>query len=168
MTLRDSIRRRASKGKPFTILEVVHICLEMTTALAHAHENEIVHRDIKPENAFLHRGREGEKPSVRVLDFGISEWTDGDAADWQGVKGTARYMAPEQFRRGRVTPPADVYAMGLVTFELLTLEHPFEIGGRKLERAEFEYVQCDVTPPRVSEFRADVPSSLVALIAASR
>lgn len=166
MTLRESIRRRASKNKPFAVVEIVHLCLEVATALAHAHENEIVHRDIKPENIFLARGREGEQTSVKVLDFGISSWTDDVAVRSPVLKGTLRYMAPEQFRRQRVVPATDVYAIGLILFELVTMECPFEIGGRKLERGEFEYVHCQVTPPLVSDFRADVPPSLVALIAA--
>jgi eukaryotic-like serine/threonine-protein kinase len=84
----------------------------------------IVHRDLKPENLFLARQEEGP-PIVKVLDFGIVKMADdvGGVTASGEIVGTPAYMAPEQATAGgRVTPAADRYALGLLTYRLLTGE----------------------------------------------
>jgi serine/threonine-protein kinase len=108
---------------------VVDLMLQACEALAEAHSIGIVHRDIKPANFFLTRGSDGA-PLLKVLDFGISKTasTAGNLTATQSVMGTPAYMSPEQMRSSRdVDNRADIWALGVVLFELLQGAPPF--GG---------------------------------------
>ncbi len=104
------------------VAERLRLFLSVCAAVAHAHRNLIVHRDIKPSNLLV--TRDGE---VKLLDFGIARLLDVDAlATGTGLRlFTPEYAAPEQVRGDPVTTSADVYALGLVLFELLTGERPY-------------------------------------------
>jgi serine/threonine-protein kinase len=102
---------------------------QVLTGLAAAHGAGIVHRDLKPENILLDRAH-GDPPRARVRDFGIARLTTGAALTrTTGLMGTPEYMAPEMAEQQGVGPPADVYAAGIVLYELLTGRTPFR-GGR--------------------------------------
>jgi serine/threonine-protein kinase len=108
---------------------VVDLMLQACEALAEAHSIGIVHRDIKPANFFLTRGSDGA-PLLKVLDFGISKTasTAGNLTATQSVMGTPAYMSPEQMRSSRdVDARADIWALGVVLYELLQGAPPF--GG---------------------------------------
>lgn len=132
---------------------------QVASGLAAAHADGVIHRDLKPANVMVVPGG-----LVKVLDFGLGQIVDdadGDRVTSSGVTvGTARYMAPEQFRSSRVTQAADLYALGCVLFELLTgvppfhSESPFELGEK--HRTE--------QPPPVSALRRDVPRDLELLV----
>src|SRR5262249_44140181 len=95
-------------------------------ALAHAHEQGIIHRDIKPENIVLERVT-GIDELVRVLDFGLAKIRDGQTAMTVGMAlGTPNYMAPEQIGEGTVDQRTDLYAAGVILFEMLTGRRPFD------------------------------------------
>ncbi len=100
---------------PFTPSEVARLLYELLEALAYAHRQGVVHRDIKPENIFLcGDGR------IKLMDFGIAKVAHSTLASQSGmVSGTLDYMAPERFRR-ESPPSSDLYALGLVAWELLT------------------------------------------------
>ncbi|WP_331104286.1 serine/threonine-protein kinase [Archangium sp.] len=101
--------------------EALDIALQLADVLAHAHWQKVVHRDLKPENVMVHRGLRGYH--VKVLDFGIARILADGATRLtdQGVAaGTPRYMAPEQVQGKEVDARADIYALGLVLFEMLT------------------------------------------------
>jgi serine/threonine-protein kinase len=122
--LRDEIDRGPMSGH--RVLSVMRgVCL----AVDAAHRRRLVHRDLKPENVFLARGDEGETP--KVLDFGIAKVLSGEPAGRQletgfdAVVGTPRYMAPEQLRGGAPEPSWDIWALGLMAYEMLTGSHPF-------------------------------------------
>lgn len=110
-----------------------HLVKQILTALAVAHREGIVHRDLKPENIILSLF-DGDPDFVKVLDFGIAKLTRGDeSADAlktltvQGyVLGTPHYMSPETISGDEVTSQADLYATGILLYELLAGEHPFE------------------------------------------
>lgn len=128
-TLAHELRARAMAGKPYSVAEALDVLAPAFSALAYAHSQGIVHRDIKPGNLFMSLARDG-KTRMKVLDFGLAkifEPTLGVAPSVQTMKGVAlcspSYGAPEQFvkRFGPIGPWTDVYALALVTLELLSL-----------------------------------------------
>ena len=125
---------------------------QIASGLAAAHAEKVVHRDLKPANVIVVPGG-----VVKVLDFGLGQIVDEDGTQLtsSGVTvGTARYMAPEQFRGSTVTPAADLYALGCVLFELLTGVPPFH-GGSAYELGE-KHRNADIPPLRT--LRQDVPA----------
>ncbi|HEX4458934.1 MAG TPA: serine/threonine-protein kinase, partial [Polyangia bacterium] len=122
---------------PLPFAEVVPIVRDVCEALAVAHAIGLVHRDLKPANLFLVE-RAGEAPFVKVLDFGIAKVLGGDASGAEQLTrtghllGTPQYMAPEQIDGGAVDVRADVYALGVIVYELATGTLPFAaqtVGG---------------------------------------
>jgi serine/threonine protein kinase len=114
--------------------EAVDLVLQACVALAEAHALGIIHRDIKPSNLFLTR-RPGGSPCVKVLDFGISKvqrsgtraGTPKLATRASVIMGTPAYAAPEQLRDARdVDARTDVWALGVVLYQLVTGQHPFD------------------------------------------
>ncbi|HEU4582588.1 MAG TPA: serine/threonine-protein kinase [Polyangiaceae bacterium] len=106
--------------------QALQVSRQVLASLAEAHAAGIVHRDIKPANLFLCAG--AEWPFVRVLDFGIAASTDRSADKLTltgAVVGSAPYMSPEQAQGREAGPAADLYALGVVLFELLTRSTPF-------------------------------------------
>ena len=141
--------------------EAIAVLQQTLECLAEAHNLGIVHRDIKPANLFLNDEQAGTT-SVRVLDFGIAkafqgEWGRGTMAPVTAagdILGTPAYMAPEQCS-GEVdlTATVDVYAMGVVAFELLAGERPFR--GRT--RFQLMKDHLDTLPPPLAGFALDHP-----------
>ncbi|HEX2771716.1 MAG TPA: serine/threonine-protein kinase, partial [Micromonosporaceae bacterium] len=127
--LREHLRDRSR----LTVAEALGLAAAMATALAHAHDQGVVHRDVKPENVLLHPAAGGE--SVPMLtDFGIARLVEETSTTRSVVLlGTPLYMAPELADGQRGGPPADVYATGVVLYELLaghppfTAEHPLAV-----------------------------------------
>ncbi len=147
--------------------DVLKIATELLEALYHMHDGErdpqrvrppVLHRDIKPENIFLARTADGH--IVKLLDLGIAILLDEDT---HGSCGTPKYMAPEQFRRERLTPQTDLYQAGCVFFELLTRRHPFPLATTTPQFAE---AHMNETPPRVSRF-TNVPKLVDDVIASA-
>jgi serine/threonine-protein kinase len=104
----------------------IAIARQVLAGLAHAHEHAIVHRDVKPENIVLVEGA-GLVDHVRILDFGLAKLRDSSTVLTVGLAlGTPNYMAPEQMREGPVDERVDVYAAGLLLFEMLTGKKPFD------------------------------------------
>jgi eukaryotic-like serine/threonine-protein kinase len=121
----ESLRVRLAREKQLPVDEAVRIAREVADALDYAHRHGVIHRDIKPENILLHDGR------ALVADFGIAlaaARSDGGTRMTEtGMSlGTPHYMSPEQAMGEReITAKSDVYAIGCVTYEMLTGEPPF-------------------------------------------
>ncbi len=133
-------------------------------AIAEAHAMGIVHRDIKPQNLFLAR-TVGGQPKVKVLDFGVSKSLTNSGAgaltQTRAMLGSPLYMSPEQMRSSRdVDARADVWALGVVLYELLTKRCPFE--AESMPELCLKVVSDPPTP--ISTHRPDVPQSMVDVI----
>jgi len=119
----ESLRDRLSREKQLPITDAVRIASEVASALDYAHRHGVIHRDIKPENILLHYG------SALVADFGIALAASkaGTRMTETGMSlGTPQYMSPEQAMGEReITARSDVYALGCVTYEMLSGEPPF-------------------------------------------
>ncbi|MGO9711859.1 MAG: serine/threonine-protein kinase [Polyangiaceae bacterium] len=118
------------------------IAIDLLDALDHAHALGVIHRDVKPENIFLHRGP-NEAHQTKLLDFGVMRMLSGEQPQTGGrFVGTLRYAPPEQLRGGPITPRVDLYATGLVIYEMLAGGGPFDdqttdrdIANAHLEKA---------------------------------
>ncbi|RBQ14507.1 hypothetical protein DP939_40290 [Spongiactinospora rosea] len=118
--------------------EAVGIVIELAGALAAAHAAGVVHRDVKPANVLLGR-------SVMLTDFGVARILQGPAAAATAVVGTPIYMAPEAIEGASAAPAADVYALGMVLYELLAGRAPFA-GGNHLSALHSAF---NMTPRRL-------------------
>jgi serine/threonine-protein kinase len=162
-----------SRDRRLELLRAITIVNQMAGALGAAHAKGIVHRDLKPENVMLTR-REGRRELIRqftdeaglhtvterekafdfvkILDFGVAKVRDPDATEGrvtqQGVVfGTPEYMAPETARIGVSDPRTDVYALGVIFYEMLTGTVPF--SGETAVDVMLKVVSEPVVPPRV-------------------
>ncbi|WP_375746282.1 protein kinase [Corallococcus interemptor] len=135
---------------------------QVLAALAAAHRAGVVHRDLKPANVFLMEQPDGA-PLIKLVDFGIAKvMQEHDAlarADGSTV-GTPDFMAPEQVRGGEVGPAADLYALGVMAFHMLTGTRPFQGDNVQVMFAHVEQL-----PPRVSSRVEGIPPELDELVA---
>jgi serine/threonine protein kinase len=134
-SLREVLNERKREGKPFSLEETISLFSQLSSALSYAHAYT-VHRDIKPENILIRATPSGME--VKLTDFGIAKMlTPSEVSLKSGLMGTPYYMAPEQkSEAGKVDQRADIYALGILLFELLTLENvigpygPSEINAK--------------------------------------
>jgi eukaryotic-like serine/threonine-protein kinase len=139
--------------------QVTEIAGDIAAGLAHAHEHGIVHRDLKPSNVLF----DGEG-RAKIADFGVARaLSDATLTTTGAVVGTAQYMAPEQASGGEVGPESDVYAFGVILFELLTGRPPFEAEHPVAEMLTKSWQDA----PAVESFRPDAPPFLAALAASA-
>ncbi|HEY0464418.1 MAG TPA: serine/threonine-protein kinase [Polyangiaceae bacterium] len=120
-----------AQGK-FSATSAVHIARQLCKGLGAAHQSQVIHRDVKPQNIFLvgdfTRGLP-ERPSIKVLDFGLSRFSDSSENQLTQtgcIMGTPAYMAPEQARGQKVDHRTDVYGVGVVLYTMLTGRPPFD------------------------------------------
>jgi hypothetical protein len=140
-----------SRG-PMPLSRGVDILEQMCAALARAHDLGVVHRDLKSDNILL-TVRGGRKDFVKILDFGLAGLArDPRLAPKGAVFGTPEYMSPEQARGEDAGPQSDLYAMGVLFFEMLTGQLPF----RSNDRETLLELQRTGTPPKPRTIRADV------------
>jgi beta-lactam-binding protein with PASTA domain/serine/threonine protein kinase len=155
ITLRDVIR----KESPMSPARALALVEPMLSALAAAHRAGLVHRDVKPENVLI-----ADDGRVKVADFGLARAVSADTqhtATGGVLIGTVSYLAPELVVDGRADARADVYAAGVVLFELLTGTKPHE--GESPIQVAYKHVHEDVPPPSVVV--PGIPAYVDALVA---
>ncbi|WP_434479625.1 protein kinase domain-containing protein [Gemmatimonas sp.] len=166
----ESLRARLANAVPLTISQSLSVLRDVARALSYAHGQGVVHRDIKPENILLSGG------TAVVTDFGIAKALsasrtvgDGGAAaetsasltQAGGSIGTPAYMAPEQAVGADVDQRADIYAWGVLAYELLTGAHPF---SGKANSAQMIAAHLSEAPVPLTQRNAALPTSLSDLV----
>ncbi|HKO96327.1 MAG TPA: protein kinase [Pyrinomonadaceae bacterium] len=162
-----TLREVLSKEAPLDAARAVSLMLQISDAVAAAHEAGIIHRDLKPANVFIVQ-RADVPANVKVLDFGIAklaaESLDEDdpmtLTQIGAMIGTPRYMSPEQCDGAELTPAADVYSLGVILYEMLTGSVPFS-GSTPLAIAMKHTTELPRSP---REIVASIPTPLENLV----
>jgi tetratricopeptide (TPR) repeat protein len=146
----ESLSALLRRTGPLPPAEVLPLARQLCEGLLAAHEAGIVHRDLKSANVLLVPGRPGTPPRAVITDFGLARLED-KAAVTPGGPGTRRvgtpaYMAPEQLEGGPLTPATDLYALGILLFELLTGTRPFQ--GEEVWSAARQRLHAPAPSPR--------------------
>lgn len=161
-----NLRDEIAEG-PLSFERALHVTRQIASALASAHELQIVHRDLKPENVML-VDKAGDADFVKVLDFGIARVPIGDRlGEGQAITkvgmvfGTPEYMAPEQALGQPVDGRADLYALGVILFEMITGVRPFSsksavgVLGQQLSKPPPTFAERApglLVPPAIEQF----------------
>lgn len=148
MTLKQYIQTYG----PVEVDDAVGITEQITAAIIHAHENDIVHRDIKPQNILI-----DEYKQVKVTDFGIAmALSSTSLTQTNSVLGSVHYLSPEQARGGMATKKSDIYSIGIVLFEMLTGRLPF--SGQSAVSIALKHLQSET--PSLKRWNPDIPQSV--------
>jgi serine/threonine-protein kinase len=151
----EDLRQAIKDGSAGDTRNKLRIALDIGRALEHIHTQNIVHRDIKPDNVHI-----TDAGAVKLMDFGISKLQNSTRTTTGVVMGTPYYMAPEQVLGKNIGPLVDVYAFGVLLFELMTGSRP--IVGDTVERIFYQILQeqLNVEPMR----QAGIPEPIVDLV----
>jgi serine/threonine-protein kinase len=151
----ENLKEHVNRSGPLPVRRAVELALQVARALAFAHQHGLVHRDVKPQNVLLNA--DGE---AKVTDFGIARSLDVDHGMTQTgtVLGSSNYIAPEQASGRPVDAHTDVYSLGVVLYELLTGEVPFD--GENFVAVAMKHI--NQPPPSLLEKRPDVPMRVAA------
>jgi serine/threonine-protein kinase len=151
----ETLKARLARVDGMAAGEVLGIATQLAAGLEAAHAGGIVHRDLKPGNVMLL-----PNGAVKILDFGLAKATDQGLSESGAQFGTVSYMAPEQIRGAAVDRRADLWAFGVVLYEMLTGRKPF-VGERDIAIAHAILHDRPVPPSR---YRGDLPTSLEHLV----
>jgi beta-lactam-binding protein with PASTA domain/predicted Ser/Thr protein kinase len=151
-----TLKQYIQKYGPLSNEESVNIMIQLTSALANAHENHIVHRDIKPQNILI-----DENGVVKVTDFGIAvALSSTTITQTNSFLGSVHYLSPEQARGGMATKKSDIYSLGIVMFELITGRIPF--FGESAVSIALKHLQNDTPSPK--RWNPSIPQSIENII----
>lgn len=146
--LKDLIRRQG----PFTVEGAAFILQQVAEALDAAHRHGLVHRDVKPQNILV-----DENGQAKVVDFGIAKGlSDSNLTEAGTGMGTVHYVSPEQARGERATPASDIYSTGIVLYEMLTKQLPFDADTPV--GVAMQHVSA--VPPSPREFNPSIPPAV--------
>jgi len=146
-TLRDKIARG-----PLDLVEALDYAIQIGQGLQRAHDEGIIHRDIKPENVVVPR-----HGPVKIVDFGLAKTQDTNLTKSGMSMGTVAYMSPEQLRGEPVDHRTDLWALGVVLYEMLSGKNPFMLGAVE---ATALYAIVNQEPEPVRSVRPDVPEQV--------
>ena len=145
-----------SREWPLPEVRIIRIVSQVLSALSDAHKASVIHRDLKPENIMVEQ-RRGDPDFVKVLDFGIAKIMDGSGEDGPAltragfVCGTPEYMSPEQARGAQLDPRSDLYAVGVILYQLTSGLLPFDSDSA----VGFATKHLTEVPPPPSKRRAE-------------
>jgi serine/threonine-protein kinase len=162
----ETLAERLDRAGPVPCAEAVDFVVQAAKPLAQMHDEGIVHRDVKPSNLFLERDADG-KERIKLLDFGVAAFQapvarpDSSLTWSEMIVGTPRYMAPEQIVSSKqVDARADVWALGVTLYELLSGAPPFDGTTVLAVLNQIEHQQ----PAPLTQRRPDVPAELAAVV----
>jgi serine/threonine-protein kinase len=153
-----SLREYLSEKAPLPVDDAIRIALQLADALQYCHEQGVVHRDLKPENILIQ-----PDGTVKLVDFGIALLQGARRLTFRRLSsevGTPDYMAPEQVQGDRGDARTDVYALGVMLFEMLTGDVPYK--GDSALAVMSQHVTTDA--PLLRRVRADLPPTLEAVV----
>ena len=142
-------------GEPFPLPQRLSILLDVCEGLAYAHHRGVIHRDVKPGNIMVTRSG-----AAKILDFGLARLISSDLTRSNLMLGTMSYMAPEQLRGESIDQRVDIFAVGVVLYELFAGRRPFE--GDSLASAIYKVLEEE--PPAVHEVNPSVPLELSQIV----
>ncbi len=150
-----SLNESLAQG-PWETTSVIKLLDQIAGALTVAHRNQVIHQDIKPANILL-----DDEGNAYLSDFGLAKDIQQDldlsvSVSTTSVRGSPAYISPEQIKRSVVTPQTDIYSLGIVLYELLCGEHPFDIQNI----VDLLRNQLNLQLPAVHEKRPDLPDKL--------
>lgn len=151
----NDLRASIQQGQLPGVLEKLRVLVQLARALKHIHELGIVHRDLKPDNVFM-----SQSGQVKLMDFGIAKTKDLSITRTGYTLGTPYYMAPEQVTAKDVTTRADIYAYGIVMFELFAGIKPFR--AENVHEVFFKILNEPLDPAPLVE--AQVPAPVIEII----
>ncbi len=160
--------RQELAGGPLPPADLLDTAVAIARALAAAHEGNVLHRDLKPENVIRTRDTGIEDAGIKIVDFGLARFDDRDAGAASvtqltapgAMLGTPGYMAPEQIRGEQVDFRADIFAFGVLLFELATGWHPFTSATPVSTVARV----LEATPPDIRQLAPTCPPALAGII----
>src|SRR5713101_1146798 len=155
-TLRAVLEERAPD--PLPLEEARRIIIQVCDAMEYAHARGVFHRDIKPENVMIL-----DNGDVRIIDFGVALLEGARRVTWRGLSGTVGtpdYMAPEQLQGGRGYAGSDIYAVGVMLYEMLCGRVPFE--GENVFAVLNQHITQD--PPSIRQFNLHISAALATVV----
>lgn len=148
----SDLKQYIRKHAPLSNEEAVRLTREILAAISVAHDHKIVHRDLKPQNVLL-----DENGTVKITDFGIATaFSETSLTQTNSMLGSVHYLSPEQARGASATFRSDIYAIGIILFEMLTNKIPFD--GESAVAIALQHFQEDV--PSVRAVNSNVPQAL--------
>jgi len=145
------LERLIELGEPLSLQAKLDIIIDVLTGLAFAHKRGIVHRDIKPANI-----RVAEDGRAKIMDFGVAHLASSSMTSTGSILGTPTFMAPEQITEGKTSPATDIFAVGGVLYQILTLMKPFD--APTLQNLFFKIITEKPRP--VTELMPGLPPAL--------
>ena len=152
-------------GEPCSVEEVLQVLRPLLEGLAYAHDLKVVHRDLKPDNLMVRMDSEVHPwrvTSLKIVDFGLAFDSQASQLTRSGeIFGTLDYLAPERIQGRADDPRSDLYAVGVLAYEMLTGKNPFQ----QQQPGEAILFRLTADPPGLSELRPELPTLLAEVVA---